>query len=318
MIAVYQESERQDVYSKITNTIISSIEQGTGTVQLPWHREGGAFGRPRNAHTGKPYSGVNVLSLWAASERRGYSAPYWATYRQWQLLDAQVRKGERGSPVVLYKQLEDREADETGTDGPAKRRFFARSSTVFNASQVDGYSLPEAKPRSLVEIIEGAERFVASTGATIRHGGDRAFYQPREDYIGFPNRERFVGTSTSSATESYYAVLFHELTHWTGHEKRLNRNLTNRFGDQAYAMEELVAELGAAFLCADIGVTNSPRPDHAAYVANWLSVMANDTRAIFSAASKASQATDYLQRSEQEMGKADIEKQPKEAEDIPF
>jgi antirestriction protein ArdC len=161
---------------------------------------------------------------------------------------------------------------------------------------VTGFAPPVRQERNLVEIIHQADALIASTGADIRHRGDRAVYYQLEDYIRMPNKQRFTGSTTSSPTESYYAVLLHELTHWTGHKTRLNRDLATRFHKDAYAMEELVAELGAAFLCADLGVTNSPRQDHAAYIANWLQVFKNDTKAVFTAASKASEAAAYLQK----------------------
>jgi antirestriction protein ArdC len=169
---------------------------------------------------------------------------------------------------------------------------------VFNADQIEGWRAPEERRLGLVGAIETAEQFVANTKAEIRHGGDRAFYRQKDDFIQVPDMDLFTGTPTSSPTESYYAVLLHELTHWTGHKRRLDRDLTGRFGDESYAMEELVAELGAAFLCADLGISNGPRDDHAAYVANWLKVLKNDKKAIFTAASKAGQAADYLSRLE--------------------
>jgi antirestriction protein ArdC len=143
-------------------------------------------------------------------------------------------------------------------------------------------------------VIEQAEAFTAAAGADVRYGGDRAYYRRSDDHVQMPERERFTGSATSTPTETYYATLLHELTHWTGHESRLDRDLSGRFGNEAYAMEELVAELGAAFLCADLSITNTPRPDHAAYIANWLEVLKRDKRAIFTAARKAAQATDYL------------------------
>jgi antirestriction protein ArdC len=172
---------------------------------------------------------------------------------------------------------------------------MARASYVFNADQVDGFEAPPLpEPKDPAQILDRAEAFIAATGADIRHGGNRAFYRFPDDFIQMPERERFMGTETSTATESYYSTLLHELTHWTGSAKRCDRAFGKRFGDEAYAVEELVAELGAAFLCADLGITLEPRADHAAYIDNWLKVLKADKKAIFTAASQAAKATDYL------------------------
>ena len=285
---------RSDVYEGITDRVIAAIEAGAGEWQMPWHRSG--VSRPVNAHTKNVYRGVNVVALWAAADAYSYSSGSWATYKQWRELDAQVRKGERASLIVFWKELErDVENEETG-ERERKKTLFARASWVFNGDQVDGWAPPTAPERNLVEAIDRAEAFTAATGVAIRHGGERAYYRRSTDHVQMPDRERFTGSATSTPTETFYATLLHELTHWTGHESRLDRDLSGRFGNEAYAMEELVAELGAAFLCADLSITNTPRPDHAAYIANWLEVLKRDKRAIFTAARKASQATDYLAR----------------------
>lgn len=290
--------ERRDVYQRVTDQIIAAIEAGAGDVEMPWHRDVSRTA-PSNAFTGQAYRGVNILALWAAAEANGFATGLWATYKQWKLLDAQVRKRAKGSVVVFYKQTECEVTNaETGCAGTRTFRF-ASASYVFNADQVDGWQPRKPVIRDPAEVVEEAEAFVAATRADIRHGGDSASYRPTTDHIQMPERCRFTGTKTSSATESYYATLLHELTHWTGHKRRVNRDLAKRFGDNAYAMEELVAELGAAFLCSELGITNAPRPDHAAYIANWLEVLKNDTRAIFTAASKASEAKGYLVRLQQ-------------------
>ncbi len=208
---------------------------------------------------------------------------------------AQVRKGEKAAFVVVYKETA--RADDGDDDADGGKRLFARASSVFAAEQVDGWTA--ASPVTLVTLsgvisVARVEAFVAATGATIAHGGTRAFYRMSTDSIQLPPRETFIGTPTSTAMESYYAVLLHELTHWTGYPTRCNRQLGKRFGDDAYAMEELVAELGAAFICADLNLTPEPRPDQAHYLDHWLTVMKADKRAIFTAASKASEAVTYL------------------------
>jgi len=288
-------TQRKDIHQQVTDSIIAAIEAGAGTWQMPWHRSGEGLNRPVNIDTHKRYRGINILNLWVAAEHRGYSNGLWGTYRQWQNRGCQVRKGEKGAMVVFYKELEfDTENPETG-DAETEKRLMARASTVFNAQQVDGYEpepLPE--PENPVSPIQQAEAFVAATEAEIRHGGNRAYYSRGTDHIQMPERERFLGTETSSPTEAYYGTLLHELTHWTGHEKRCQRQFGKRFGDKAYAMEELVAELGAAFLCADLGITQAPRADHAAYIDSWLQVLKADKKAIFTAASQASKAADFL------------------------
>lgn len=205
-----------------------------------------------------------------------------------------MRKGERGAVIVFFKELEPEDGSETDSSTDALR-LVARASRVFNAMQVDGWTPPDESlpPLWRFQALVTAEAFITKTGAMIRRGYD-ACYLRSSDTIEMPDPARFTGTPTSSPTESYYGVLLHELTHWTGAEHRLNRDMGKRFGDAGYAMEELVAELGAAFLCADLSITSEPRPDHAAYIDNWLSVLKKDTRAIFVAAGSASRAAEYL------------------------
>lgn len=296
MIAQVAHKRRFDIYESVTETILSAIASGSGEFRMPWHQAGSYFWQPRpsNALTGKPYHGVNTVALWAEAMLRGFEFHCWATYRQWKTLGAQVRRGEEGAVVVFYRELESERKTEGDEEEPKPRRVI-RASWVFNAAQVDGWTIPDSPlQEDLVEAIDKAERFVKATRAKIRETGDRAFYSPGGDYIQIPPRSAFVGTETSSPTESFYSTLFHELTHWTGHPSRLNRELSGRFGGQAYAMEELVAELGAAFLCADLGVSNVPRQDHAQYINTWYSLLCSDKRAIFQAASKATTASEYL------------------------
>ena len=214
---------------------------------------------------------------------------------EWQAKGAQVRKGEKSSLIVFFKELA---VDETNTEtGETERgrRLIAKASYVFNANQVDGFVASEpAAPANPAEVLTQIEAYVAATNARVAFGGEGAFYRPLTDTIHMPDRSRFVGSATSSATECLYSTLLHELTHWTGIKTRCDREFGKRFGDDAYAMEELVAELGAAFLCADLGIANTPRPDHAAYISHWLTVLKTDKKAIFTAASKAAQAVDYL------------------------
>ena len=284
-----------DVYAAVTDSIVEAIESGAGKWRMPWHSGGAGLERPVNAQTGNAYRGVNVLALWVSAANRGYSTGTWATYKQWAARGAQVKRGEKGTVVAFYKQW-DAEVEKNGQTEKQKR-FMARASYVFNADQVDGWTAPEAPVvTNPVAPVQAADAFVKATGATVKHGGSSAHYSPVTDHIQMPPRESFTGTDTSSATESYYSTLLHELVHWTGPKDRCDREFGKRFGDQSYAMEELVAELGAAFLCADLRISLEPRADHAQYLNSWLQVLKADKRAIFTASSKAATATDWLHK----------------------
>uniref|UniRef100_UPI000577D29D ArdC family protein n=1 Tax=Bradyrhizobium japonicum TaxID=375 RepID=UPI000577D29D len=290
-----QTSTRQDVYSEITSQLVAAIEASPGRPALPWRKSSGALFMPVNALTQNPYNGINVVSLWVAAEVKNFASPVWATYKQWLELGAQVRKDEKSSLVIFYKEFEtDPDPEDASDDG---KRRVARASRVFNAAQVDGYAY-EASPDPLgpIERIAAADLFVNATGAKIEHGGDRAYYRPSTDHIQMPSEDAFCGTATMSRSEGYYATLVHELTHWSGAKHRLGREFGKRFGDEAYAAEELVAEIGAAFLCAELQITQETRADHAQYLAQWLKLLKNDSRAIFTAAAKASEAASYLKR----------------------
>lgn len=286
-------SLREDVHSRVTARIVADLEQGARPWLRPWSVEhaAGHITRPLRAN-GTPYRGVNVLLLWGEAVANGYVAPTWMTYKQAQELGAQVRTGEHGSLVVYATRFT---KTETGDQGQEIEREipFMKAYTVFNIKQIEGLSAScYAQPTAALPAaarIEAAEHFFAATGATIRHGGNRAFYSPARDFVQMPHFAAF------NDAESYSATLAHDLTHWASHPSRLARKLGERHGDQAYAFEELIAELGAAFLCADLGMTPEPREDHAAYLASWLQVLKQDKRAIFSAAAHAQRAADYLQ-----------------------
>jgi antirestriction protein ArdC len=239
------------------------------------------------------YHGINVMALWAQAYLSGYRSGYWASYKQWEAVGAQVMKGQKGSTVVFYKQIEG-DADD-GEDGEPSIRLVARASRVFNADQVVGWE-PPAPPQTNggADVIDLVEAFVAATKAEIRDNDSMACYHIRDDYIEMPSRSRFIGSPTSSATEARASTILHELVHWSGAKHRLDRGFGDGFTKESRAAEELVAEIGAAFLCADLGVTNEARPDHAAYVANWLTLLKNDSRAIFRASKTANHATMYL------------------------
>ena len=287
---------KTDLYQNVTDQIVSSLEQGVRPWMKPWNAEhaAGRITRPLRAN-GLAYQGINVLVLWSESVTKGYSAPIWMTFRQALELNAHVRKGERGSTVVYASTITRSGTDQTTGEDCQETIPFLKSYTVFNVEQIEG--LPAhfhavAEPRlDPVQRIERAEEFFAATRADIRHGGNMAYYNIGSDFVQMPPFEAFRDA------ESYYAALAHECTHWTRHKSRLDRDLgRKKWGDAGYAMEELVAELGSAFLCADLDLTPEIREDHAAYIASWLEVLKNDKRAIFSAAAHAQKAADFLQR----------------------
>ena len=267
-----------DIYREVTNTIIKELEQGAAPWIKPW-KSGKRVGiMPVNAITGRSYSGTNVLILWAATDANNWLQNAWLTFKQAQEAGGHVKKGEKGTTVVFTKQIMIEEDD-------ARRKIpILKTFTVFNVHQVEGIeeliATPEQPPEGAVKA------FIKATGADIRHGGDKACFVPSKDFIALPNPSDFSGE------EHYHATALHELTHWSGHETRLNRELKNRFGTQAYAAEELIAELGAAFLCAHLGVNGELR--HASYLNSWLDLLRSDNKAIFTAASKASNAADFL------------------------
>lgn len=285
---------RTDVYQKITDRIVVELEQGVRPWMKPWSAGNGEgrIMRPLRAN-GIPYQGINVLMLWTEAVAKGYASPIWMTFKQALALNANVRKGEHGSLVVYADRITRTETDsETGEDTEREIPFM-KGYTVFNTEQIEGlpaHYYPQPMPRTeTVRRIERAESFFATTGANVVHGGSRACYVPSTDHVHMPCIDFFRDA------ESYYATLAHEVTHWTRHETRLNRDFgRKRFGDEGYAMEELVAELGSAFLSADLELTPEVREDHASYIASWIKVLKDDKRAVFTAASHAQRAADFL------------------------
>ena len=285
---------RQDVYTRVTDRIVADLEKGVRSWMKPWSAEhaAGKITRPLR-HNGTPYSGINILMLWSAAMTGGFAAPIWMTFKQALELKAHVRKGEKGSLVVYANSITRKETDDATGDETEREIHFMKGYTVFNVEQIEGlpahyYAKPE--PRfSPVQRIEHAESFFASLRADIRHGGTQAYYAQEPDYIRMPPFEAFCDA------QSYYATLAHESTHWTKHPSRLAREFgRKKWGDEGYAEEELVAELGSAFLCADLELALTPREDHASYIAHWLTVLKDDKRAIFRAAAHAQRAADFL------------------------
>jgi antirestriction protein ArdC len=285
---------RTDVYQKITDRIVAELERGVRPWMKPWNAGNGEgrIMRPLRAN-GIPYQGINVLMLWSEAVEKGYGSPIWMTFKQALALNANVRKGEHGTLVVYADKITRTETDsETGED--TERAIpFMKGYTVFNTEQIEGlpehyYPKPAARAES-VQRIERVESFFTATGASVVHGGSRACYVPSTDNVHMPCIDFFRDS------ESYYATLAHEVTHWTRHPSRLNREFgRKRFGDEGYAMEELVAELGSTFLSADLELTPEVRDDHASYIASWIKVLRDDKRAIFTAASHAQRAADFL------------------------
>lgn len=305
--------DRTDVYAQVTNAIVAAIERGATRYRMPWHHDGAPTSRPVNAVSGKAYRGANTLLLWAAAEANGYATGRWATYRGWAALGAQVRKGERSTMVVFWKTFrkdgDDRDASGSADDDDTlgRPRFMARGYSVFNQSQVDGYKAPVLTPLDEATRHAGADAFFANLNISLVTGGDQAFYRPSTDTIHIPPFRQFRDW------QSFVSVRQHEAGHASGAKHRLDRDLAGRFGSEAYAGEELVAEISAAMALADLGIAHEPRPDHAAYVASWLKVLKNDTRAIFTAASKAQAAVDWMHA--QQPGAAAIGPDDSEGED---
>ena len=281
---------RANLYQEVTDRVIAELEKGCVPWVRPWDQSKSGLAIPQNATTGRHYSGINILILWDAVITRDFGSHRWLTLRQANAIGGQVRKGERGTTVCyadrFIPKAELQRAAEQG-DSPSAVPFLKRF-TVFNVEQCDGIpdavrALAALEPR---QIVEQAERLIAATEADFRTGGSEAFYHRGEDYIRVPPQPAFFDQI------NYYRTCFHELGHWTGHGKRLARDLTGRFGSEGYAREELVAEMTSAFVCAQLSI--QPTVRHADYIGNWLTVLRNDARAIFQAASMASKAADFI------------------------
>ena len=287
-----QTDNRANLYDEVTARIVSELEAG----RLPWVQPWGSTGSvgpglPRNALTARNYSGVNVLILWGAVIEHGWPSQSWLTYGQAQSAGGCVRKGEHGVTVVYADRFTpEAEKERASRDGDeAKAVPFLKWFTVFNVAQCEGLRAGLASdpaPLPEREIVPIAEEVIAASGVDFRTGGSRAFYVPSHDFVQVPPQPAFF------EQVNYYRTCLHELTHATGHAKRLNRDLTNGFGSKDYAREELIAEMGSAFLCAALGIMPTVR--HADYIGSWLEVLREDNRAIFRAASAATKAADWL------------------------
>jgi len=280
--------ERADVYTRITNEIIAAIERGSGEWRAPWHHDGSSIARPINLSSARRYRGINTLALWVAAMNGGYVDGLWGTYRQWASVGAQVRKGERATTVVFWKQFEAGDEDSPGDEEGGRMKMFARAFSVFNAAQVDGFAPAPVTPLPESERHAHAEAFIANLGIQTIFGGSEAFYRPSTDTIHMPTFECFRDAV------AFYGVWLHEHGHATGAKHRLDRDLSGRFGSASYAADECCVEILSGLILADLGIAHHPRPDHAAYISSWLKVLKDDPRAIFTAASKAQQAADWM------------------------
>jgi antirestriction protein ArdC len=281
------------LFEDITHELIAAIEAGAGDWHMPWQTLADA-GTPTSID-GRPYRGVNALWLPMVAATRGWDSGVWGTYRGWQRHDAQVQRGEKGTAVLLWKRIEPdskADVDDSETGGPGRPRLVARTFTVFAAEQTAGADDLVARSRRVErdtpERLVEADAYFAAVGASVVVGGNVACYQPSTDTIRVPRLEQFTHAS------HYYSMLAHEHVHWTGHADRLDRDLSGRFGSDAYAAEELVAELGAAMWSAQAGISAATRTDHAAYLAHWLKILRDDARSLVTVASRAQAALDHV------------------------
>ncbi len=267
----------KNIYKTVTDKLITQVETGA----LPWVQEWrSASGLPENAITGRQYNGINTLILWLMADELGFSSNRWCTFNQAKNAGAFVRKGEAAIPVIFYKPLT-KEVENSDGNLEEKNIPMMRVFNVFNTDQIEGY---EASENECIEVLPSIDDFIKATGVKTIHGSPA--YSPSVDLVKMPPVDKF------KTTEGYYATFFHELVHWTKHKTRLDRKMESKFEKGGYAMEELVAEIGAAFLCAKFGVPGEVR--HAGYIKDWLEVVKEDEKAIFKAAAEASKAVEYL------------------------
>ncbi len=279
-----------ELAESITAKFVAILDAGEeGSWSAPWNDSGNWA--PKNAKTNAYYKGANVIILALEADMRGYSDSSWATYRQWVELGGQVQKGQEGTYITKWVPIasaKEKKAARAEGRKPRKDMLLPRVYNVFNSAQQEGWEVPVVEAIEPGERHQGAEEWLKNSGAAISFGGNKAFYSPSSDSIKVPDFEDF------NSSEDFYSTSFHELTHWTGTKARCNRDLSGRFGNEAYAIEELVAEMGAAFTCARVGVSSVPRQDHAAYLASWIKVLKTDSKALFAAASKASASVEFV------------------------
>jgi antirestriction protein ArdC len=277
---------RRDIYADVTAKIIAQLEAGVAPWVRPWGQTSAPITMPVNATTNRPYSGVNILILWAAMNDNAFTSSRWLTFNQCRDAGGLIREGSKGTTVVYASTFVPAEERAKGDD--AKAVAFLKAFTVFNIDQCEGldHLRGDAVTLTARQQHDAAETLIAATGVEFRVGGNDAFYSPSHDFIAIPSQTAYHDQI------NYYRTAFHELGHATGHASRLDRKLLNAFGSKDYAREELVAEMASAFVCASIGV--EPTVRHADYIGNWLTVLREDNRAIFRAASQASKAANWI------------------------
>lgn len=274
---------RTDIYQTVTDNIIVALEAGVKPWSCPWQRVPGMSGLPSNFATGIAYSGMNIMLLWCSASKQGFGDSRWMTYKQAQAVGGQVRKGEHGTTAIFYTTLE-----KENEDGDIDQIPMLKTFNVFNVEQIDDLPLitETVSPEATFDPLPEAENLFQKSGANIIEKGQNAFFQFLTDEVWLPERYLF------SDAANFYATGLHELIHWSGAKSRLNREMKGKFGSESYAFEELIAELGSAFLMADLGIVGEVQ--HESYIASWLKALKNDKRYIFKAASAASKAHRYL------------------------
>lgn len=288
-----------DIHQEVTNNIISLLDQVNEKDYQPPFAGMAAFGIPENPFTEKEYQGINILNLWFNQAAKSFQSHQWATFKQWKELGANVKKGSKGTRIIFYKTLLKEEENAKGEVEENKIPML-RQYIVFNADQVEGYQVNQITTDTTIDLVKRnalIEAFTQSTKADIRTKEQTPFYHTQYDYINMPDTALFQDTNIATATEHYYSTLLHELTHWTGAKKRLDREGINpecSKTKESYAFEELVAELGSAFLCSQFNLIQSQPKDHTIYIKNWLKALRNDKTFIFKAAAQATKATQYL------------------------
>ena len=281
---------KKDLYQDFTDQVIKQMEDNNMNWTKPFTTT--ILNGHHNIVSKKPYQGMNCFNIGLSVYKNGFKSNEWATFNQWKNLGAKIKKGSKGTEI-LYWNIKEYE-DKTNKDEKVKIPFL-KYFVVFNADQVEGYETKEIETKEIDDWKAHfkTDTFVENTKADIQIN-NKAFYSPSADYIGMPPKEDFKGDKENTKEQYYYSTLLHELTHWSGHSSRCNRDLKNRFGSKAYAMEELVAEIGSAFLCSHLGVTKAPTPNHGRYLNNWLEVLKEDKKAIFKAFSLSKVSSEYL------------------------
>ena len=279
---------KKDRYQIITDTVIEQMENLGSDWLKSWSTN--AMSGHHNVISKKAYQGTNTFLTAISSFKNGFQSNQWGTYRQWQSKGYSVKKGSKGTDIIFFDKIkiEDKETEQ--------ERFvpILKGFSIFNADQIEDYWSGSAIPEKPTFKHEQTEQLVTNSKAIIKHGGSRAFYTSEADFIQMPHKTDFQDIDGSTAMENYYSTLLHELTHWTGHTSRLDRKLANKFGSNAYAFEELVAEIGSVFLTAMLGIEKQPQPNHAKYLNGWLEVLKQDKRAMVKAFGLAQKASDYI------------------------